>query len=122
MAVHMVRVLFEPPRGEAENAVSNCVSNYQEWDGDPVTHALTETNTELDGSGVQYLRGDWRFIQNGETPTDILQDLSDRLQSMQGGLWHRLGYHVCTHDEENPQGCSWEYRAEYGTIPDGVSL
>ena len=122
MAVHMVRVLFEQPRGEAENAVSNWVANYQEWNADPVAHSLSEANTELDGSGVRYLRGDWRFNQNDETPTDILQDLSDRLQSMQGGLWHRLGYHVCTHDENNPTPCEWDETVEHGSVPSGVGL
>lgn len=120
MAVHMVRVFVELPKGNAENAIQNWVDNYTEWTADPVEHSLTETTTELDGGGTQYLRGDWRFIQNGETPTDMLRDLSDRLQSFQGGLWHRLGYHVCDHDEGGSAGCSWDQKQEFGTIPTDV--
>lgn len=117
MSVHMIRVLCEPPKGEAETAINNWVSNYSEWTDDPVTHELVETNTAVDGTGTKYVRGDWRFIDQGEDLTNILQDLSNRLQSIQGGLWHRLGYHVCTHDEDNPQPCSWDEQIEFGTIP-----
>lgn len=120
MAVHMVRVFVEPPKGDAENAINNWVDNYTEWTSDSVAHELTETNTELDGGGTTYLQGDWRFVDKGETPTDILTDFSDRLQSMQGGLWHRLAYHVCTHDESNLTPCAWDETVEYGTIPSGI--
>lgn len=120
MAVHMIRVLCEPPKGDAENAVNNWVSNYNEWTSDPVEHELTETNASMDGDGTAYLRGDWRFVDEGETATDILEDLSERLASVQGGLWHRLGYHVCTHDEENGGPCSWDETLEWGSIPSDV--
>lgn len=120
MTVHMVRVICEPPKGEAENAIQNWVENYTEWDADPVEHSLSEQNTELDGSGTAYFRGDWRFVQDGEDPTAILTDLSDRLQGIQDGLWHRLAYHVCSHDEDNPTPCSWGEMVEQGTVPSGV--
>lgn len=120
MAVHMVRVLAEPPKGEAETAVANWVENYTEWTGDTVEHALTDANTAIDGTGTAYVRGDWRFEDQGEDPTNILSDLSGRLQSLQGGLWHRLAYHVCTHDEADPQPCSWDETVEWGTVPSGV--
>lgn len=120
MAVHCVRVFVEPPKGDAEQAIQNWVSNYSEWTEDPVEHGLTEANTELDGSGTQYLSGDWRFLDQGEDPTNILDDLSQRLQNIQGGLWHRLGYHVCTHDEQDPSSCSWEQSVESGSVPQGV--
>lgn len=116
----MIRVLCEPPKGEAENAVDNWVDNYTEWDSDPVSHELNETNTAIDDSGTAYVRGDWRFEDQGEEPTNILTDLSERLQSMQGGLWHRLAYHVCTHDEDDPQPCSWDEVVEHGDVPDDI--
>lgn len=120
MAVHMIRVFCEPPKGEAETAVDNWVSNYSEWTADPVKHSLVETDASIDGTGTTYVRGDWRFDDQGEAATDILNDLSNRLQSIEGGLWHRLGYHVCTHDEENPQPCSWDEKQEFGTIPSDI--
>lgn len=120
MAVHMIRVLCETPKGEAQTAVDNWVSNYSEWTADPVEHSLVETNADIDGTGTTYVRGDWRFDDQGEDPTDILSDLSNRLQSIQSGLWHRLGYHVCTHSETNPQPCSWDEKKEFGTIPSDI--
>lgn len=120
MTVHMIRVLCEPPKGEAETAINNWVSNYTEWVSDSVEHALREVHAAVDGSGTTYIRGDWRFIDEGEDATDILSDLSSRLQSLQGGFWHRLGYHVCSHDEENPVPCSWEEVVEYGSVPGDI--
>jgi len=120
MTVHMLRVFIEPPKGDAENAVDNWVSNYSEWTADPVEHSLTEATAGIDGSGTAYVRGDWRFIDQGESPTEILDDLSGRLQSFQGGLWHRLGYHLCSHDEDQPHACSWDQSLEWGTIPSDI--
>jgi len=120
MTVHMVRVLAESPRGGAATAIDNWVQNYSEWTADPVAHELREVNTELDGGGTTHLRGDWRFEDQGEAPTDILSDLSDRLQSLEGGLWHRLGYHVCDHDEDDRGGCEWDETVEVGSVPADV--
>ena len=109
----MIRVFSEPPLGDAQTAVDKWVSNHNEWNSDPASHSLTIK--EIDGG--QFLMGDYRFIQEGETPTGILTDLSDRLKSVQGGLWHRLGYHVCSHDETSPAACAWDTTVEYGTVP-----
>jgi hypothetical protein len=112
----MVRFYIEPPKGEAKNAVDNWVQNHNEWTDDPKDHSLVETNTKLDGSGTTYLCGDYRFVQDG--PADaLLDDLADRLQSFQGGLWYRIGYHECDHDENNPTGCAWEQTRENGDVP-----
>lgn len=119
MAVHMIRVHFEPPKGDAQNAVDNWVTNFTEWTGDPVAHSIGETNTQMDGSGTTYVTGDYRFEQDA-TATEILDDLSARLQKINGGLWHRLTYHVCDHDEDEPGGCSWDQKVEYGTIPSDI--
>jgi hypothetical protein len=119
MAVHMVRLFIEPPKGDAETAVNEWVTNHNEWTNDPVEHSLVETNAEIDGSGTTYVRGDYRFIQDS-TVTDLLDSLESNLQSIQGGLWYRVGYHNCTHDEDNPQPCSWDDKRENGTIPSDI--
>jgi hypothetical protein len=108
MTKHMVRLYVEPPKGDAENAIDDWVQNHNEWTDGPQTHTFEETNTEVDGSGTQYVLGVYRFYQ--DTPeTDLLDRLEDRLSSLQGGLWYRIGYHVCDHDEdqENKAGCDW---------------
>lgn len=115
----MVRLFIEPPKGEAESAVDNWVQNHTEWTDDPVSHTLTETNTEIDGSGTAYLRGDYHFIQN-EPTDDLLSDLEARLSGFQGGLWYRLAYHECDHDEEQSTPCAWEQTRESGDIPPDI--
>lgn len=119
MSVHMVRMFVEPPKGEADNAIENWVSNHNEWTSDPVEHTLSETNAAIDGTGTAYLRGDYRFIQE-ETPTSLLDDLEDKLQSIQGGLWYRVGYHNCTHNESETASCDWDDKRENGTVPTDI--
>ena len=119
MTAHMVRLFIEPLRGNAEQAIDNWVQNHTEWTDDPVEHSLTETTASIDSSGTTYVRGDYRFIQE-ESATTLLDRLEDRLQSLQGGLWYRIGYHACTHDEINPSPCSWERARESGTIHDDI--
>lgn len=123
MAKHMVRLFIEPPQGDAQTAVGNWVQNHNEWVDDPVEHSLAETNTELDGSGTTYVRGDYRFFQDG-TATDLLDDLETRLGNIQGGVWYRIGYHVCDHDESATTACSFQDAdseiRENGTIPSDI--
>ena len=118
MTVHMVRVCVEPPRGEAQEPLNNWVENYTQWETDPVEHELRETTTETDG-GTTYARGDYRFVQE-ETADELLNDLEDRLQNFEDGLWYRLAYHACTHDEDEPTPCSWEDTREWGDVPEDI--
>lgn len=117
MTVHMVRVFIEPPKGEAGSAVDNWVQNFNEWEDDPVDHSLTEVNADTEGT--TYVRGDYRFHQDTDKTT-LLDDLSERLKNFQGGLWHRAAYHVCSHDEDEPDPCSWDQVIEYGNIPSDI--
>lgn len=119
MTTHMVRLFIETPKGNAESAVDNWVENHNGWTSDPVEHTLTETNTEIDGSGVDYLSGDYRFIQE-ESVDELLDDLESRLEGFQGGLWYRVGYHECSHDEDLPGSCSWEEQRESSDVPSEV--
>jgi len=119
MTVHMVRVMIEPPKGNAESAVDNWVQNYTEWAGDPVEHSLAETTAGIDGTGTTYVRGDYRFIQE-EAVSTLLDDLEARLQSFQGGLWYRIGYHACDHNEDTPSPCAWDVTRENGPVPDDI--
>lgn len=119
MTVHMTRLFIEPPKGNAESAVDNWVQNHTEWTGDPVSHALERTNTDIDGDGVEYVHGDYRFIQ-AEPADELLTDLEDRLARFQGGLWYRVGYHECEHDEPDPSACEWEDVRESSGVPDEI--
>jgi hypothetical protein len=121
MTVHMVRLFIEPPKGNADQAINNWVENHNEWEDDPVEHSLTETTVGIDGSGTQYIRGDYRFIQDSDATT-LLNRLENRLQSSQGGLWYRIGYHQCDHDEDQSTPCSWDgsETRENGDIPSDI--
>jgi len=65
------------------------------------------------------MRGDYRFIQE-ETPEALCRDVMRRLDSFQGGLWYRVGYHACDHDEQNGSSCSWDYVWDGGTVPSDI--
>jgi hypothetical protein len=119
MAKHMIRLFFEPPVGDAESAIDNWVTNFTEWKSDPVEHTLTQRNTEYDGSGTEYVAGSYRFYQSDDKVA-LLDDFENRLQSIQGGLWYRIGYHICDHDEDDRGGCSWDDKRENGTIPSDI--
>lgn len=119
MATHMIRLFIESGQGNLSQPVDNWVQNFNEWTGDPVDHTLVETNTEPDGTGTDYYRGDYRFIQDS-TKTAVLDDLEQRLQNFQGGMWYRMGYHVCDHDEDDGTACGWEDQRENGTIPSDI--
>jgi hypothetical protein len=119
MTTHMIRLWCEPPKGNAQNAVQNWVDNYSEWAGDATEHGMTERQVSPEDD-TRVVVGMWGFVNQGEDATDILTRLRDRLSGFQGGLWHRAVYHIYTHDEDNPEPCSWEYGTEYGDVPTGV--
>jgi hypothetical protein len=119
MTVHFVRVYVEPPKGNAQSAIDNRITNYSEWSGSATKHGLV--SFPPDGE-ERYLTGFWRFEEQGETPTGILQRLYDNLSTFQGGLWFRAFYHICDHDREDNFGdCPVaDYAAEYGSVPDDI--
>lgn len=118
MTVHMVRLYLEPPRGNAEQAVENWVANHPEWTDDPVAHTLREVDPP---DGTAYAVGSFRFTQSVPN-TALLDDLEQRLANIQGGLWYRIGYHECDHDESDRADCAWaaDETRESGGVPLGV--
>ena len=124
MTIIMVRVFHEVPKGEAENAVQNWVENHPVWSEDPVEHSMRETAIlSSDGVEVPYVAGDFRFHQDAVDATALLDDLEARLQSIQTGLWYRLGVHEdCDYHEDNQQPCEWDpsLKREHGDIPSAI--
>jgi len=121
MAVHMVRMLMEAVLSaeDVQAIVDEWINNHNEWTEDPVEHSLSEVNTEEDGSGVDYLRGDFRFIQE-ESLTALLDDLVSTYDSSPASFWYRVVYHECDHDKDNPTNCRWDEKRESGVIPTEV--
>lgn len=62
----------------------------------------------------QYYRANWRF--SWSAPKSVL--LSN-LETYTGTYapWYSIGYHVCDHDEAEPDGCVWDDVLESGPIP-----
>jgi hypothetical protein len=116
----MVRLYLEPPQGNAEQAVDNCVQNHPEWTGDPIAHTFQEVTPP---DGPTYVVGNYRFEQS-VTAIDLLDDLEQRLGNFQGGLWFRVGYHVCDHDGDDREESDCEFdpamTRESGAVPAGV--
>jgi hypothetical protein len=121
----MVLLYVEPPKGNAESAIDNWVQNHNEWESDAKKHKLREGNTNPDGSGTEYVVGEYRFYQD-EIATTLLDNLESNLSYIQGGLWSRIGYHICDHDDETDSsgGCSWSSEnsevREVGTVPSDI--
>lgn len=124
MTVHMIRIYSHWPDGYTESDINTSVQNWEdnhtEWTADTVSHTITGVNTEIDGTGTDYLRGDFRFKWSDDK-TILLDDLETTLQSDVD--WYRVGYHQCTHDGSGG-GCNWDDKREWTasnvTIPAGV--
>lgn len=73
------------------------------------------SNTEIDGSGVDYVSGVRRF-DDAEDKDEIVQSIVNNVVS--DAEWAVIESHVCTHDEENPSPCDgWKIEKELGDVP-----
>jgi len=120
MAVHMFRVVAENPSGitlaEANQLVDRWLANNTPWTEDPAPHELRLMDGPLTDVPAHF-RGDVRFeLSDGKA------SLLDQIETDLSGVvsWYRIAYHRCSHDEKNPQPCSWNDKVEFGTVPSGV--
>jgi len=122
MSVHRVRLCYSVAGAESFHGwLGTWLTNMSPWDADEVTNGVpTETTTALASDAEWYqveLAFDW-----AEDKAIIVDQLDGYLGSYCD--WHRLGYHVCTHDEDNPSPCSWDTDSnlprESGAVPDRV--
>jgi len=124
MTVHEIRLEAETPRGQAQEAVDEWVTNYVDWSGDVQAHGFVEFHVDDNPDKTRVARGLWRFVDEGETPTDILAHLHDRLENYQTELWFQAAYRVCDHDEDAQERDGdglWDYRTGGSKpIPDDV--
>lgn len=124
MTVHMFRVFVG--RGpmsldDLTTRVDDWLQQNARWEGDSVTHELSERTTNLDGGGETFHALDVRF-EREDTKANLQQKFADKLTEKVA--WYRVGYHSCTHDSPDGGPCSWddstEWTAKDATIPDGV--
>jgi len=120
MTVHMFRVVAQKPSDitltVANQLVDKWLANNTAWTEDPVPHELSLVDDPLTDAPVHF-RGDLRF-----EASDDKRALLDRIETDLSGVvsWYRVGYHRCSHDEDNAQPCSWDEGVEFGTVPRGV--
>lgn len=119
----MVRIHAEKPRNktvtEIDSAVQDWVSSYSEWAEDHITHVISLSTAP---SGTEWVTGDFRFLSSDDK-TALLNDAESTLQNEVN--WYRLGYHICSHDEQSTTSCGWEDVREWTknkntTIPSEV--
>ena len=106
MTVHCVRLHAEPPKGDAENAVDNWITNFSRWTGG-AEQPLGETQTQE--TETAFVAGGWYFVDNDEDRQNVIISLSDELATFQSGLWHYAAYSASNHDLEARGGDSWQY-------------
>lgn len=124
MTVHMFRCFIgagSMSLTDLETRINDWVDSNATWENDTAPHELTERNTQLDGGGETYHAIDVRFLlDNGKD--NLQQKLTDKLVNKVA--WYRVGYHECTHDDDNGGPCSWDDTAEWTakdvSIPTGA--
>jgi hypothetical protein len=118
----MFRVFMQDTRPQyslalAQAWIDDWIADEDTWTGDPITHEIRPGNTEIDGSGTDYFGGDFRFEK-----TNSEGNIASNFASFVGVFttWHRLGYHLCPHDEANGGSCSWDSQYEDGSVPSDI--
>jgi len=115
----MFRVVAGNPdeysKASIDQLVDDWIVGHDRWEQDSAEHSLSVTNSAIDGSGTEYLRGDFRFNR-----TDDRGSIESSFQGLFQDIfnWYRIGYHRCDHDEENPSPCNWDGQIEDGQVPD----
>jgi len=121
MVVHMFRVVAGKPDGitetQANQLVDQWLANNTPWTEDPVPHELRLVDDPLTDAPTHF-RGDVRF-ESSNDKSSVLTQIETDLSGI--APWYRIGYHSCSHDEENSHTCSWDDTVEFGAVPSGIS-
>jgi len=117
MTVHRVRLIHSTAGASSYHGwLDQWLTNMAPWTDPEVTNELPTLREQVDGDGEYYqteLAFEW-----SEDKATILDQLDQYAVAYCD--WHRIGYHVCTHDEEEPQPCSWDEQRESGQVPDYI--
>jgi hypothetical protein len=117
MTVHRVRLVHSVTGADSYHGwLDQWLTNMQAWDAPEVTNDVPTLREPIDGSD-SYYQGELAFAWS-EDKAIILDNIHQYAQSYCD--WHRIAYHVCTHDETDPQPCSWDDVRENGVVPSHV--
>lgn len=119
MALHRVRLYYSTADAAAyHDWLSSFLTNLQPWESDEVTNSVSDAPASpIDENDEDYYRVELAFDWS-EDKAHILDNLSLYADSYCD--WYRLGYHVCTHDEDDPTPCEFEELRENGAVPDHI--
>ena len=117
MAAHRV-VLFHSPTGSTDfhNWLDTWLTNMTPWSYPGVQNELPLLN-QPNGDDPEYYAGELAFDWNAESKSIIVDNLEGYLSSYCD--WYRLGYHICTHDEDDAD-CTWDDVRDGGTVPASI--
>lgn len=122
MTIHRVRLVYSTGGAEAFNDwLSQYLINLQPWS--PRENQVP-TISDSGEDTTEHYRGDLTF-EWSEDKAIILDQIDGYLSAYCD--WYQLGYHVCDHDEDDRDGCSWagpnsEVRESSASIPDDVPI
>lgn len=114
MPVHMFRCFIG--RGgmsttDLETAINDWVQSNAEWENDSVDHTVREYLNARDEIICHTV--DARFIKDN-TKSNLFQKFTDKLENKVD--WYRVAYHNCTHDEDEPPGCSFDANEDSSAV------
>lgn len=115
MPIHRTRLFYSTAGGGSFHGwLGTWLANMSPWEAPDVTNSVPNGPLSTVDSNTDYyaieLAFDW-----SEDKSHILDNLDQFLDAYCD--WHRIGYHVCTHDETDPTPCTWEETRESGSVP-----
>ncbi|MFP4218810.1 MAG: hypothetical protein ACLFR6_08245 [Salinarchaeum sp.] len=118
MTAHRLRLVHSQSGADDFHAwLESWLTNMSPWDYPEVDNDLPTLREPVDGESYYQaeLAFDW-----SEDESIILDNLDDYAASYCD--WHRIGYHVCEHDESDPTPCSWDtdLGRKSGSVPDHI--
>jgi hypothetical protein len=118
MSVHRVRLIYSEGGSQSFNGwLSTWLTNMQPWSARE--NALPTLVEPVGSSAPAHYRGDLTFAWSEDRAI-----IEDQLNGYLGPYcdWGIVGYHVCDHDQDDRDGCSWGSVTEHGAVPEEVSL
>ena len=116
MTIHRVRLYHSTTGASSYHGwLDQWLLNMSPWEDPEVTNELPTLREHLE-TGAEYYQTEIAF-EWSEDRAIILDNLDQYAASYCD--WHRIGYHVCTHDD-NGGPCSWDEQRQNGSVPNYI--
>lgn len=121
MAVHCIQIMTstDVDSQQVKNKISDLKSKYGEKlpkQDAPFTQA------ETINSSTSFYSASFRVTLTEGSKTTEKNDLTEQIkkEADKTASWWQIRCHECSHDESNPNGCSWEYQNSNNSVPTEV--